>query len=306
MSAHARIAASLALIAGLALAHGLVQSPTGEAMRTPQPAPRTAIVVLENHEYGEVIGNPGAPFINRLARRGSIATNHFAVTHPSMPNYLAILGGSTFGIEENCTDCRARGDNLAAQLSRAGLSWRAYMEDMPEPCYPGPTHGRYVKRHNPFMYFETIASVPRRCRNVVPATALDQDLRRDRLARFTWITPNLCHGAHDCGISVADLWLSKRVPRINRKLGPGGILVITFDEGTTDLGCCRGSAGGKIATIVAGPGARRGVELTRELDHYSLLATIEDRYGLPRLRMARGAPTLAGTIAGDRDGSGRR
>lgn len=125
--------------------------------------------------------NPAAPFLNQLAARGALATNYHAVTHPSLPNYLALLGGSTFGIGDDCTECEATGDNLALQLSRAGTSWRAYMGGLPSPCFPGATSGDYAKRHNPFMYFPSIAEDPGRCARVVPQTRLDADLRRGPL-----------------------------------------------------------------------------------------------------------------------------
>jgi hypothetical protein len=250
------------------------------------------VVVLENREAGEVIGSPSAPFLNRLARRGALASRYHAVAHPSLPNYLALLGGSIFGIREDCTDCAVHGDNLALQLSRAGIAWRAYMEGMPRRCYQGDAAGEYVKRHNPFMYFTAISADRRRCANVVPMRRLDADLRSGRLPSFAWIGPGLCNGGHDCGIDVADRHLSQLVLRLTRRLGPGGFLAITFDEGTTDRGCCGGAAGGRVAMILAGPGVRPGARLRRPLDHYSLLATIEDAFGLPRLRRARPAPSL--------------
>jgi hypothetical protein len=91
---------------------------------------------------------------------------------------------------------------------------------------------------------------------------------------------------HDCGISIGDRFLSKLIPRLLRALGSRGILFLTWDEGSSDSGCCRMASGGHIATIVAGPGARRGGRMYTPLDHYSLLQTIEDLLGLPRLRGA--------------------
>ncbi|HET9154234.1 MAG TPA: alkaline phosphatase family protein [Solirubrobacterales bacterium] len=97
--------------------------------------------MLENREYEEVLGNPEVPYLQHLAEKGAVATNYYGVSHPSLPNYLALFAGSTFGITEDCTDCVVTGPNLATQLSRAGISWRAYMETMPEPCYSGATFG---------------------------------------------------------------------------------------------------------------------------------------------------------------------
>lgn len=255
---------------------------------------RVFVVVLENREHGEVVGNPEAPFLNGLARRGTLATRYYAVAHPSLPNYLALLGGSTFGISRNCTECSAPGPNLALQLSRAGITWRAYMGDMPRPCFRGAEAGDYVKRHNPFMYFRSIASNRDRCKRVVPATRLDADLERHALPAFGWLSPNLCDNGHDCDLATADRHLSGLVPRIVRQLGPGGVLVVTFDEGTSDAGCCglAGHAGGRVMTAIAGPGHPARGRVTGTFDHYSLLAAVERHFGLPRLREARRSRAL--------------
>jgi phospholipase C len=266
----------------------LAPSPAAGAARDSH----VVLIVLENREYDQVIGGADAPYLNHLARRGALATDYHGVTHPSLPNYLALLGGSTFGIDENCTDCSAAGDNLAAQLSRAGVSWRAYMGGMPRACFGGAEHGTYVKRHNPFMYFPSVAAAPSRCARVVPEERLDADLRRRALPELAWLTLDLCEGAHDCGIAAADGHLAALVPRITRQLGPRGLLIVTFDEGTSDAGCCGGSDGGRIATILVGPRLRPGARINRPADHYSLLAALEDRFGVPRLRHARGVRPL--------------
>src|SRR3954447_11408430 len=209
-----------------------------EAAATTQPTapgsgPRIGafVIVLENHSFDQVIGSPQAPFINGLARRGALFTRYFGLAHPSLPNYLAILGGSTFGIRSDCTGCKAKDPNLAGQLSDAGVSWRAYMEGMPEPCFTEAQHGAYAKRHNPFLYFPSILGQPELCDRVVPATRLPADERSDTLPAFGWLTPNLCHDAHDCPLRAADRYLAGVVPDLLRHLGPHGFLVLTFDEG---------------------------------------------------------------------------
>jgi phosphatidylinositol-3-phosphatase len=262
------------------------------AATSPKPS-HVVLIVLENREYGEAIGNPEAPYLNHLARRGALATNYFGITHPSLPNYLALLGGSTFGIAENCTECVARGPNLATQLSDAGISWRAYMGNLPYPCFTAASHGTYAKRHNPFVYFPSITAVPAHCRKVVPETRLLADLRRHRLPEFGWLTPNLCDNAHDCSLATADSHLWNLAPRILRQLGPHGLLVVTFDEGTSDAGCCGQPGGGRVATILVGPDIPRGAEIHQPANHYSLLAAIENRFGLPRLRHAASVQPLS-------------
>ena len=254
--------------------------------------PRTAVIVLENREFDEVVGSPEAPYFNHLVERGALATNFYGLLHPSMPNYLGLLAGSTFGLTDDCTDCMARGSNLATQLAAADVSWRAYMGGMPTSCYTGAAVGEYVKRHNPFMYFPSITERPRLCSRVVPERSLRRDLTDNALPEFVWIGPGLCDNGHDCSTGAADDYLQRRVPAILRHLGPDGALAITFDEGTSDAGCCGVAGGGRIATLLVGPGVRAGVRVSHPYTPYSLLATIEDRFDLSRLRNARSASTL--------------
>jgi phosphatidylinositol-3-phosphatase len=298
----ARLRSILLLAALLALA-----APAAAAERShvhPATALRSshlALIVLENREYEEVVDNPEAPYFNHLVERGAIATNFYGVTHPSLPNYLALFAGDTFGIAENCTDCVVYRPNLATQLSRTGISWRAYMESMPSPCFIGADFGRYAKRHNPFVYFPSVTALSQRCNRVVPESWLVSDLERHRLPQFVWLTPDLCHDGHDCKFAAVDYHLETLVPEIIRQLGPRGLLVITFDEGISDSGCCGYPGGGRIPTVLVGPGVPRGSEIRRPADHYSLLASIEDYFDLPRLRMAAAATPLAPALFGATD-----
>jgi hypothetical protein len=252
----------------------------------------TAVIVLENHELSEVINAPKSSVFDELAATGALAVDYHAVTHPSLPNYLALIGGSTFGIDEDCTNCHASGANLATQLSAAGLSWRAYMGSMPRPCFGGAESGDYAKRHNPFLYFPSVADNSKLCANDVPEGELGEQLAKGELPAFSWISPNLCDDAHSCDLGDAEEYLRKLVPRIRRELGPRGILAITFDEGSTNASCCGNADGGRVATILIGPEVRRGARLHGAYSHYSLLATLEDRLDLGRLRNARTATPM--------------
>ncbi len=253
------------------------------------PPAHIAVIVMENHEYGDIIGSRsggGAPFINSLARRYGLASEMYAVTHPSLPNYLALTGGATFGIDSDCTDCSVGATSIVDQLERAHLSWRAYMEDLPRPCFTGASAGDYAKKHDPFAYYTRVTGDPARCANIVPMARLATDERDQTLPRYVWITPNLCHDMHDCPVSTGDRFLSGLVPPLLRALGPRGLLFLTWDEGTSDDGCCRLASGGHIVTIVAGGGARPHARLGTPTDQYSVLQTIEDLLGLRRLRGA--------------------
>lgn len=249
--------------------------------RHARTASHVVLLVMENEEATSVVGSPQAPYLTRLARRYGLATRSTAIAHPSLPDYVALTQGSTQGIAGDCTDCTAPGPSIADQLAAAGLRWRAYLEGLPRPCFAGAASGRYVKRHNPFAYEPRIAGSPRRCRDMVGFGALRSDLRRRTLPAFAFVAPDLCHDMHDCPVRTGDRFLAGLVPSILRALGPRGVLIVTWDEGSSDVG-----GGGRIATIVAGPGARRGARLARPVDHYGTLATIEDLLGLGRLGAA--------------------
>jgi hypothetical protein len=294
----ARAAASLLLVALLAVAgcnddnSAAEPAPVSAAKVPRSKTSHVVVVVMENKERHEVIGAGDAPYVNRLARRYAIPSRMYGVTHPSMPNYLALIAGSTFGVDTNCTDCIQRGRTLVDQLERHHVSWRAYMEGMPRSCYTGAFAGRYAKKHNPFAYFRRIVDRPRRCRKIVPARRLNGDQRRGRLPDFVFLTPDLCNDTHDCSVAHGDRYLSKRIPPLLRQLGPHGFLVLTYDEGDSDAGCCGGLAqGGRIPTVIAGPDVRRGARPRGAYTQYSLLRTIEDAYGMAHLRNAGAGAT---------------
>jgi len=245
-----------------------------------------AVVVMENHEYDEIIGSRAAPYINRLARGYALSTQMYATTHPSLPNYLALSGGSTFGIDSDCTDCSVAGRGIAGQLTAHGLSWRAYMEDLPHPCFTGAGAGGYAKKHDPFAYYRQIVHDRAACDRIVPLSQLSGDELARNLPTLAWITPNLCHDMHDCDVATGDRFLSQLIPPLLHALGPRGLLILTWDEGTSDNGCCRLAGGGHIATILAGALAQPGGRSSTPVDQYSLLQAIEDLTGLHRLGAA--------------------
>ena len=264
--------------AGRALAIGPVRS---------LPASRTShivVIVMENKEAPSIVGAGGAPYANRLARRYGLANASYAITHPSLPNYMALTSGSTDGIDSDCAGCRVHARNLVDQLEAAGISWRAYLEDYPGRCFAGAQAGGYVAKHNPFIHYDDIAQRPSRCRQLVGFEALAADLRAGRLPTFAWITPNLCDDTHDCPVATGDRFLARTVPALLAEIGPAGFVIVTWDEGVTDVGCCGGDAGGgRIVTIVAGPGVRGGARESVAVDHYGVLATIERALGLAPL-----------------------
>ena len=206
---------------------------------------------------------------------------------------------------------------VAGQLSAAGKTWKGYMEDMGAPClHPEPgardsNHAaqegeQYATRHNPFVYFAGITSSPECQANDVDFSHLDADLKTVATTpNLSYISPNLCNDGHDSpcvdgregGLVSADVWLRKHVPEIlaSPAYMQDGMLVITFDEAegkeSADAVLPGGAAGGLIGTLVLSPLARAGSTSDRSYNHYSLLASIEDAFGLPYLGYAA-APGL--------------
>jgi len=248
------------------------------------------VILMENKEAGDVLGSSSAPYLNRLAHTYTTATGYYGIAHPSLPNYLALIGGSTFGINSDCTGCHVSATNLVDQLSAAGVSWRAYMDGLPRPCSSAGSSAQYAKKHDPFMYFDDVRRSAARCANVVPGSQLTSDLRTG-LPSFVWITPGLCNDTHDCGVRTGDRYLSRLVPKVLPRLGPRGALFVLWDEGTSNRGCCRLAHGGHIPAVLAGPSARRKFTLRTPVDHYSMLRAIEDAFGASHLRGAGSSST---------------
>jgi hypothetical protein len=265
-----------------------------------QAGSRIFVIVMENKEYDQVIGSPDAPYMTSLARRYASATRMYGIRHPSLPNYFALTAGSTLGVRTNCTGCQQGATSIADQMEEAGVDWTAYMEGMPSACFKGAQSGVYVKRHNPFAYYRRVVDDPQRCARIVPGRQLERDLRDGGLPTFAWITPGQCNNTHDCDVRQGDRYLSRLVPRLLKAVGRDGYVVITYDEGSSDRGCCRLARGGRIPTIIAGPDVKRGAGLGRPYTLYSVLRLFEDSLALPRLRNAARVPSLNGAFKSGR------
>jgi phosphatidylinositol-3-phosphatase len=247
------------------------------------------VIVMENHEYGAVIGSSDAPYINSLAATYGLATNYYGASHPSLPNYFALTAGSTFGVASDCTTCYVSATNIADQVETSGRSWKAYMEDMPTPCYLGTSSGNYAMKHDPFVYYTDIRNNAARCAaHVVPFTQFGADMSSGQVPNFVWITPNMCNDTHDCSVSTGDAWLQRVVPTITGSAAfrNSGVLFITWDEGSSNAGCCGDAWGGHVATLVISPKSISGFRSKIAENHYSLLRTIEDGFNLAHLGAA--------------------
>lgn len=235
------------------------------------------LIIFENKSYDDITSSKSTPFINSLIEKGSSASNYFAISHPSLPNYLALVGGDTYGISSDCMSCFQNGENITDSIENSGRTWKAYMEGVPASCFTGDS-GEYAQRHNPFIYFNDIRSDAKRCGNIVPLTNLPADLKSNT-PNFTWISPDLCNSMHDCSAKTGDTWLSQIFPEIINSPGIAGsnyLIMITWDESEK-------LENNQVAAIFFGPDVKNGFQTNHLYNHYSLLKTIEASWNLPSL-----------------------
>jgi phospholipase C len=247
------------------------------------------VVVLENKNQSNVLGNQEAPNYNRYAQRYTVLSHYGGVAHPSLPNYLALVSGSTHGIRSDCTSCTVSGTNLADSLERAHLTWKAYAEGLPRPGFTGPFVGRYAKKHEPFVYFRDILSKPSRLQHVVPLRRFSQDLAAGRLPSFSLVTPDLCHDMHDCSVEAGDTWLGGFLKPLlqSDQLANSVVFVITDEPSESDPAAA-------VPALALGPLVKAHSRYSPHTSHYGLLRTIEDAWGLPRLGHSAQARAIRG------------
>jgi hypothetical protein len=249
------------------------------------------IIVDENKPETSVIGNPAAPYLTALAKSYALATNYSAITHPSLPNYLALTSGSTDGISTDCNPpggaCTAAVRNISDEISASGRSWRMYAEGMPAPC-TAHNVGNYAVKHVPFLYYPDVTNNAGYCAaHVVPYSDLATDLAiPTQLPNYSFVSPDLCDDMHSCSIKTGDTWMAKNVPRILKSPAfttQRSLLIIAFDEGD--------SANNIVACIFAGSAAKQKYTTATPYTHYSLLRTVESVWDLPPLTRNDAAAT---------------
>jgi acid phosphatase len=251
---------------------------------------RVFVVVLENEDAGAALAQP---FLASLAARGALLRNYHALTHPSQPNYIALMAGDAYGIRDDnpvTIDVPHLGDLLDAK----GISWKVYVEDYPGGCFAGASSkdsdpGFYVRRHVPFIEFANVQNDPARCAaHIVPASQFDTDSQNQALPRFSFYVPDTIHDGHDTTVADADAWLRNT---FESKLSDpdfmnGLLFVVVFDEGTL-------SGPNQVYCSLTGAGIVPGTISDSWYDHYSLLRTIEEIFHTGTLhRQDEGAPVI--------------
>ncbi len=267
------------VVAGLFVAGACVRAaPAAAAESRPQSlksVARIMTVILENTDYDAALRQP---FLKSLIRRGALLKNFSAVAHPSLPNYIALIAGSTYGVtsDDNVTlDKPHIGDLLDAK----GVSWKVYAEGYPGGCFLKAKDGNYVRKHVPFLSFKDVQTNPARCARIVNASELKSDLDSGRLPTWSLYIPDQKNDGHDSGVAYADRWLSDTFGPLLKdpKFMHGMLFIVTFDEG-------RGYFNGNhVATVLVGDAVRPGAVSDAALNHYTLLRLGEDVLGLGNL-----------------------
>jgi phosphatidylinositol-3-phosphatase len=245
------------------------------------PISHLMIVAEENHGFSDIVGVANEPYINGLINSGGLAVNYYADTHPSIGNYLDLASGVVISNDDalDPSGCGSACDvpNVFRSLTQAGVSWKAYAEDLPSAGYLGGDSGGYAVRHNPAPYF--VANDPAlsgAAGNIVPFSQLAQDLAAHQLPQFIWVTPNLQDDMHDGTPAQADSWLSANIaPVLASPDFAGGVLAVWWDEGNDNT-----NGGGQVAFIMAGSTVKAGYQGGQFYQHGGTERLIYDTFGL--------------------------
>jgi phosphatidylinositol-3-phosphatase len=252
---------------------------------------------MENHNWSQIIGNGSAPYINgTLLPQASHAEQYYNPpgVHPSEPNYLWMEAGTNFGISNDnapATNHQSTTNHLVTLLDKHGISWKAYQEGISGKVCPLASTGLYAPKHNPMVFFDDVTSGndPASAYCIAherPYNELQSDLGNNRVARYNFITPNLCDDMHNSvgcsslnSVKNGDNWLSQEVPKItgSQAYKDGGALFITWDEG-------EGGSDGPIGMIALSPFAKGdGYSNSVHYTHSSTLRTVEEIFGVTPL-----------------------
>ncbi len=275
-----------------ALEAPLTLAPSGPAATAgPRFFQHIFIIILENKSRAEVLADP---YLSELAGRGSQLTNYHGVAHPSQPNYMALLAGEPLVPDDGQYDLPQT--NLVDLLEAAHVSWKAYQADYPGDCFTGPEAGEaaaglYVRKHNPFISFDTIRNRPERCAQIVPGDQLAADLAAHQLPAVSFYVPNQRDNTHDTPLAAGAEWLRGFLePKLtDPRFAADTLVMVVFEESSGNAAEWQSNL---VYSVLLGPLITPGASDATAYTHYSLLRTIEDNFGLGSLQRydAQAAP----------------
>src|SRR6266481_3874878 len=243
------------------------------------PPDHIVIVIDENHSFSSIIGSSSAPFINSLAQQGALFTQSFGVEHPSQPNYLDLFSGSNQGVTDDTCPHTFSTQNLATELTAANLTFTGFSEDLPAAGSTVCTSANYVERHAPWVNFTNVPASANQ-----PFTSFPADL--NTLPTISIIDPNLNDDMRNGTIAQGDTWLQQNLNGyIQFAQTHNSLFILTFDEDDN-------SSNNQIPTIFVGPMVKQG-QFAETINHFNVLRTLEDMYGLTRVGSAATATPIS-------------
>ena len=254
-----------------------VQS-TPALVAKPESLPRVEHVVFVLFENESPDGLPRDGFFARVAREGAYLEDCHGVARPSQPNYLALTSGDTHGASNDPVTLAV--PHVGTRLEDKGLSWRCYAESYPGGCFLDATAPQYARKHVPFLSYADVTSDSIRCaKQVMPLERFFDDVRAGTLPTYSFLSPNLDNDGHDKGPKHADAWATRVLGPLlsDPSFSKGTLLVVVFDEGH------HGDAANRIYCAFWGEVVKPGARVLARVDHYGLLRTVEDLFGLPTL-----------------------
>jgi hypothetical protein len=268
-------------LASLVVALGVVLAVSGGTAAAAVPRPQHVVVIVEeNKSFAQIVGNGSAPYINALAKHAALFTNAHGVTHPSLPNYLALFSGRTNDNGDACpaTGIATNAPNLGSELLAAHFSFAGYSEALPQEGSTVCAAGTYARKHAPWVAFDNL---PRSVGK--PMTALPRDYAA--LPTVSFLIPDVDDDMHDGSIAAGDAWLHAHLaPLVRWANAHDTLVVLTWDEGFDPANT--------VPTLFFGPMVKPG-RYAETISHYNVLRTLEDAYGL----RATGAAAKAAVIA---------
>ena len=264
-------------------------TPTPSATPTPSTSGSTFghefLILEENHNYADVVGNPSVPYLNGLISEGALAANYFANTHPSLPNYLWLTVGEGLYTFDACPETHSvDADNIVREMVAAGISWKSYTESLPSvgfmSCNSGTSSTSYEAKHNPFVYFTDVQDDPAQQLNIVPFTQFATDLADGNLPQFSFIAADEENDAHDGSLAQMDAWLQTNIdPLLQTPMfqpGGDGLLIIVFDESAND----NTNGGGQVMWLGISPKFKSGFVSNVFHQHQDTLRLMMEGLGL--------------------------
>jgi phosphatidylinositol-3-phosphatase len=251
------------------------------AASIPQYA-HVVIVMEENHSFDDIIGDTtDAPYMNQLADEGALMTSSYAVTHPSEPNYMALFAGDTFGLTaDDCPVSEGGTANLGSELLAAGYTFKGYSEGLPKTGSTACTSGEYARKHSPWINFSNVPTS-----DSLPFSLFPSSSDYASLPTVSFVIPNLEDDMHNGTIAQADTWLQDNLSAYATWAAANdSLLIVTWDEDDY-------TENNQIPTIFYGQDVVQG-QYDEDIDHYNVLATLEQMYGLTEVGDSDGAAPI--------------